>query len=90
MSRRRIALTLALACAACLPMAAQAQADKATRNALEGYFDFVDANAGTILPDLGRPQMAWKMLVQPHLTSPLVWDMAVLTLYLGIGVVDLR
>ena len=36
--------------------------------------------AGTILPDLGRPQMAWKMLVQPHLTSPLVWDMAVLAL----------
>jgi rhodanese-related sulfurtransferase len=25
-------------------------ADKATINALEGYFDFVDANAGTILP----------------------------------------
>lgn len=45
--------------------------------------------AGTILPDLGRPQMAWKMLVQPHLTSPLVWDMAVLSLYLVIGVVDL-
>lgn len=45
--------------------------------------------AGTILPDLGRPQRAWKMLVQPHLTSPLVWDMAVLTVYLVIGVVDL-
>ncbi len=51
MFRLRIALTLALACAACLPMAAQAQADKATLNALEGYFDFVDANAGTILPE---------------------------------------
>ncbi len=45
--------------------------------------------AGTILPDLGRPERAWKMLVQPHLTSPLVWDMAVLTVYLVIGVVDL-
>jgi hypothetical protein len=32
-------------------MAAQAQADKATLNSLEGYFDFVDANAGTILPE---------------------------------------
>lgn len=45
--------------------------------------------AGTILPDLGRPQRAWKMIVQPHLTSPLVWDMAVLGIYLVIGVVDL-
>lgn len=45
--------------------------------------------AGTILPDLGRPQMAWKMIVQPHLTSPLVWDMAVLSLYLAIGAIDL-
>lgn len=51
MSRRRLALTLALAFAACMPMAVQAQADKATINALEGYFDFVDANAGTILPE---------------------------------------
>ena len=51
MSRIRIALTLALACAACLPMAAQAQADKATINALEGYFDFADANAGTIFTE---------------------------------------
>ncbi|MBA4177413.1 MAG: rhodanese-like domain-containing protein [Leptothrix sp. (in: Bacteria)] len=49
MSRLRIALTLALACAACLPMAAKA--DKVTLNAIEGYFDFVDANAGTILPE---------------------------------------
>jgi molybdopterin-containing oxidoreductase family membrane subunit len=45
--------------------------------------------AGTILPDLGRPQRAWKMIVQPHLTSPLVWDMAVLSIYLVIGIVDL-
>lgn len=45
--------------------------------------------AGTILPDLGRPQRAWKMLVQPHLTSPLVWDMAVLGVYLAIGIIDL-
>jgi hypothetical protein len=51
MFRFRMALTLALAVAACLPMAAQAQADMATVNAIEGYFDFVDANAGTILPE---------------------------------------
>lgn len=45
--------------------------------------------AGTILPDLGRPQQAWKMILQPQLTSPLVWDMGVLTVYLLIGVIDL-
>jgi molybdopterin-containing oxidoreductase family membrane subunit len=45
--------------------------------------------AGSILPDLGRPQRAWKMLAQPHLTSPLVWDMVVLAIYLAIGAIDL-
>ena len=49
---RLMALTLAVAAATCLPVVAHAQAaDKATINALEGYFDFVDANAGTILPE---------------------------------------
>ena len=47
-----MALTLAVAAATCLPLVAQAQAaDKATTDALEGYFEFVDANAGTILPE---------------------------------------
>lgn len=45
------ALTLALAMAAFAPLAAHAQADKATIGALEGYFDFVDASAGTLLPE---------------------------------------
>lgn len=45
--------------------------------------------AGTILPDLGRPEMAWKMLVQPHWTSPLVWDLVVILIYLVIALVDL-
>ena len=48
---RRPALSLALAFAALTPLGAHAQADKATINALEGYFDFVDANAGRILPE---------------------------------------
>ena len=51
MTPRRLALTLALAAATAMPFAAHAQADKATVNALEGYFDFADANAGTILPE---------------------------------------
>lgn len=49
MTTRRTALTLALASLAIAPLAAHAQADKPTLNALEGYFDFVDANAGTLL-----------------------------------------
>lgn len=44
---------------------------------------------GTILPDLGRPQMAWKMIVHPHWTSPLMWDMVVILVYLSIAAVDL-
>lgn len=52
MTTRRLALTFAVASATCLPIVVRAQAaDKATINALEGYFDFVDANAGTILPE---------------------------------------
>ncbi|NBO53850.1 MAG: oxidoreductase [Actinobacteria bacterium] len=45
--------------------------------------------AGSILPDLGRPFMAWKMIISPNLTSPLVWDMGVLTIYFLIGAIDL-
>ena len=38
---RLMALTLAVAAATCLPLVVHAQAaDKATVNALEGYFDF--------------------------------------------------
>jgi dimethyl sulfoxide reductase membrane subunit len=43
----------------------------------------------SILPDLGRPEMVWNMLVQPNWTSPLVWDMVVITVYLTIAAVDL-
>ena len=51
--RTAIALSLALAAAAtaALPLAAHAQAAKPILEALEGYFDFVDANAGTLLPE---------------------------------------
>jgi rhodanese-related sulfurtransferase len=48
---RFIALALALTAAAFAPLAVHAQADKATTEAIEGYFDFVDAHAGTILPE---------------------------------------
>jgi rhodanese-related sulfurtransferase len=48
---RQLLLTFALAWSCIAPPAGHAQADKATVDALEGYFDFVDANAGTILPE---------------------------------------
>lgn len=45
--------------------------------------------AGSLLPDLGRPQLVWKMLVHPQLSSPLLWDMIVISAYLTIACVDL-
>lgn len=51
MTRLRLALTLVLAAGSCLPLAGQAQADKATINSREGYFDVVDANGGTIMAE---------------------------------------
>ena len=51
MPRLRLALALALAAAPFFPIAAQAQVDKATLNAIEGYFDFVDANSGTLMAE---------------------------------------
>lgn len=51
MNPRRHALTLLLAAAAAAPLAAHAQADTPTIQALEGYFEFADANAGTLLPE---------------------------------------
>ncbi len=51
MNSRHLALTLALAVASSLPLAAHAQADRPTINALEGYFDFVDYNSGTLMAE---------------------------------------
>lgn len=63
MARLRLALTLALAAATCLPIAAQAQADKATVNAIEGYFDFVDANSGTLMAEQIAPDDYQRLFV---------------------------
>lgn len=49
----------------------------------------IAAAAISILPDLGRPQLVWKMLRQPHWTSPLVWDVLIITVYLSIAAIDL-
>lgn len=63
MNTRRLTLTLALAAATCLPLAVHAEADKATINALEGYFDFADANSGTILAEQLAAEDYKKLLV---------------------------
>jgi molybdopterin-containing oxidoreductase family membrane subunit len=47
------------------------------------------AAAISILPDLGRPQFAWRMIRQPHWTSPLIWDVIIITVYLTIAGIDL-
>jgi molybdopterin-containing oxidoreductase family membrane subunit len=47
------------------------------------------AAALSIVPDLGRPQMAWRMLRQPHWTSPLIWDGLIIAVYLSIAAIDL-
>ena len=49
----------------------------------------VAAAAVSIIPDLGRPLMAWQMIVSPQPMSPLVWDMVVISVYLAIAGVDL-
>ena len=47
------------------------------------------AAAISILPDLGRPQFVWRMIRQPHWTSPLIWDVIIITVYLAIAGIDL-
>ena len=51
MRMRRITAALALAGLGLVPQLALAQADKPVIDAVESYFDFVDANGGTILAE---------------------------------------
>ncbi len=37
---------------------------------------------GNIILDLGRPERAWYVLRHPHFSSPLLWDVASISLYL--------
>ena len=57
---RGVALAASLvAASALLPMAAQAQMDKATTEAVAAYFDFADYNSGTIMAEQ-IPAEDWK------------------------------
>lgn len=44
----------------------------------------------TIIPDLGRPGRAANLLLHPNLRSPMIWDAAVIGMYLLLAVVELR
>ena len=45
--------------------------------------------AGFILPDLGRPERAYRVPISGQHYSPLVWDVFVITTYLTIAGIDL-
>lgn len=51
MNSRRLALSFALATVAAFTPIAHAQVDKPTANAIEGYFDFIDYNSGTLMAE---------------------------------------
>ena len=45
--------------------------------------------AAFVLIDLGGIQRAWRLLTGPNFSSPLVWDMLVIAIYLAINILDL-
>ena len=38
-----------------------------------------------LLPDIGRPERIWHLFVYPNFTSPLVWDIAIVSIYFVIS-----
>lgn len=42
-----------------------------------------------IIPDLGRPQRIYNLFIHPHWTSPLVWDILIISVYFAFSIVDL-
>lgn len=49
----------------------------------------VTVAALTIIPDLGRPGRLINLFIHPHWTSPLVWDILIISVYFAFSVVDL-
>jgi molybdopterin-containing oxidoreductase family membrane subunit len=45
--------------------------------------------AMTIIPDLGNPQRVWELFRYPNWSSPLVWDIIIITVYFLFAVADL-
>ena len=44
-------------------------------------FTCVVAAAVFIVPDMGRPERIWHMVVHPNLQSPLIWDVVIIGVY---------
>ncbi len=42
-----------------------------------------------LIPDLGRPERVWELFRYPNWTSPMIWDVIIVTLYLVFAIVDL-
>jgi len=40
-----------------------------------------------LLPDIGRPERIWHLFRYPNLTSPMVWDIAIVTIYFTLSAV---
>ena len=40
-----------------------------------------------LLPDIGRPERIWHLFRYPNLTSPLIWDITIVTIYFIISLV---
>lgn len=45
--------------------------------------------AMTIIPDLGNAQRVWELVRYPNWTSPLIWDIIIITVYFCFAAVDL-
>ena len=45
--------------------------------------------AMTIIPDLGRPERIYNLLIHPRWSSPLIWDVVIIICYFTFAVVDL-
>ncbi|MCC6618679.1 MAG: polysulfide reductase NrfD [Chloroflexi bacterium] len=39
-----------------------------------------------LLPDIGRPERLWHLFRYPNLTSPMIWDIAIVTAYFALSV----
>ena len=40
-----------------------------------------------LLPDIGRPERVWHLFRYPNLTSPMIWDIAIVTIYFSLSAV---
>ena len=38
-----------------------------------------------LLPDIGRPERIWHLFRYPNLTSPMIWDIAIVTIYFALS-----